>query len=97
MLTWPYWLILILVVVPGMTWALAPRFPRSVFGAGVALIGFGCLDWLILGLASEMKWPPINYPDWWFVAGLLSLFFGMSTFMGYGIWKVTSRPKGPNE
>jgi hypothetical protein len=93
MLPWPYWVILILVVVPGMAWALSPRFPRGVLMAGGALIGFGCLDWLILDLASKNHWP-LN-PVWTFGIGLTSLLFGMSTCIGFGIWKITSRTKGP--
>jgi hypothetical protein len=93
MLPWPYWVVLVLVVVPGISCALSRRFPGGVLCIGSGLIGFCCLAWLILDVASRNHWP-LN-PVWTFGIGFGSLLFGISTLMGVAIGKITSWRKGP--
>jgi hypothetical protein len=84
---WPYLLLVFLVVIPVVAFFLSRPYGSKVFRFSVGLIAFGCLNWLILILASATRFP-LN-PEWLFLGGILSLFSGMSTFMGFGIWKVT--------
>jgi hypothetical protein len=90
---WPYLVIAILVVVPGITCVLSHIFPRVIYWLAWGLIGFGCLNWIILYVGSKTSFPISPYLICF--TGILSLFFGMSTFLGFGIWKVTSRQKHP--
>lgn len=88
MLSWPYWLVLFLVIVPATAFVLSRRSSRIVCRIGWGLIGFGCLNWLILELASKLHWP-LN-PEWLFAGGIVALFCGLGTFLGIGIRKITT-------
>lgn len=83
---WPYLVIAFLVVIPGTAFSLSRYHGRKVCRFSVGLIAFGCLNWLTLMLASLTDFP-VN-PEWVFGVGLISIFCGLSTFMGFGFWKV---------
>lgn len=86
-------MILIFVIVPAIAFVLSRHLGRCIFRAAWGLFALSCVSMLILELASENKWP-LN-PEWMFGAALVSSIFAMSTFIGWGIWKVTTPKTGP--
>jgi hypothetical protein len=83
---WPYLMIAFLVVIPGIAFCLSRHYGRKVCRFSVGLIAFGCLNWLILILASATHFP-LN-PEWAFGIGIISILCGISAFAGFGFWKI---------
>ncbi len=86
-------IIAILVVIPGLSCAASWWCPRLVYWLGMTLIGLGLLNFLTLFVASKTGLP-LN-PYLLVATAMVCLFGGMSMCMGFGIWKIPSRNKGP--